>query len=90
MSDVNEIINPEYLLGEYQEAISEKGTAFEEEDRFGTPEFLAEGGCKKLFTVFDSLTERIIVKAIPKNDDPETIAEFVKEAKLLALSLIHI
>ena len=88
MSEDNQGFTADFLIGEFKEALKEKENPFQTEQRFSDPEFLAEGGCKKLYTVTDSLTERVIVKAVPKNDSPETSEEFANEAQLLA-SLQH-
>jgi len=85
-----EILKPnlDFLIGEFSEALSEKGRAFEGEDRFSEPEFLSEGGCKKLFVLTDKWAERQIVKAMPKDESPETIEKFIYESQILA-SLEH-
>ena len=88
MSSENLKPNPDFLVGEFEEAIREKGRAFEGEGRFSEPEFLSEGGCKKLFILNDAWTDRQIVKAIPKDDSPETVEKFIYESQLLS-SLEH-
>ena len=88
MSDESLKPNPDFLAGEFEEAIKEKGRAFEGEGRFTEPEFLSEGGCKKLFILNDSWTDRQIVKAVPKDESPETVEKFIYESQLLS-SLEH-
>lgn len=88
MNEKKLIPSPSVLMEEYAEALNEKGQAFEGEKRFSNPEYLCEGGCKKLFVLTDHWTERQIVKAIPKNESPETVEQFIYESQLLA-SLEH-
>ena len=88
MNEKNLKPNPAILMEEFEEALNEKGHAFEGEQRFSAAVYLTEGGCKKLFILTDHWTEREIVKAVPKNNSPETVEQFTYESQLLA-SLEH-
>lgn len=79
---------PEFLMSEYSEAMNEKGRAFDGDDRFSEAEFLSEGGCKRLFVLTDHWAGRKIVKAVPKNESPETVEKFIYESQILS-SLEH-
>lgn len=78
----------DFLMSEFQEALSEKGQAFEGSTRFSDEEYLCEGGCKKLFVITDYWADRQIVKAVPKDESPETVEKFIYESQVLS-SLEH-
>lgn len=88
MSDFKSEINPEFLIQEYEEALRESDQPYSDENRFTKPEFFQEGGRKKLYKVHDLWAQRTVIKAIPKNDDPENVSAFVRESQLLS-SLQH-
>lgn len=80
--------NSDFLIEEFKEAFTEKGMALDEEKRFSEPDFLVEGGYKALYKIKDLWTDRLVVKAIPKDDSPESLEAFMYESQLLA-SLQH-
>ena len=84
MSDYKSEINPEFLIQEYEEALKESDQPYSDETRFSKPEFFQEGGRKRLYKVHDLWAQRTVIKAVPKNEDPENVKAFVRESQLLS------
>ena len=73
----------------YEEAFNDKIIEFKNSaQRYTDKDFLAEGGFKKLYRIYDTWTERVVVKAYPKSDSPEVIESFSNEVNVLS-SLQH-
>ena len=58
-------------------------------ERYSNQEFLAAGGVKNIYSIYDTLTGRFVAKAILKDSsDKVKVESFLKEARLMA-SLQH-
>ena len=75
----------DFLISESKEALCEEERSLSE-SRWTNQEYFAEGGLKKLYKVYDRWNERVVIKAVPKNDNDHQ--SFINEAQRLA-SLEH-
>ena len=99
MEDNNEYSFSHDFIAHYDSALEDIDASYKDSqemkalaghiDRYSSPEFVAEGGMKRIESCFDKLTSRTVAKATPKEGSkPEEIDLFIREAKITA-SLQH-